>query len=441
MALLVESLLQIQRILEDNKMPVFNFDQSGFPLLTPQQTSPLGGVLSDAIAKRLAMAQTEKAEKEVPYAGLSSLAKILSESAYANAVTPQFALKAAEDPKIWANLTRAQQDKVIQQGALLAGGGGANPIMQHALDIFKQQNTPQPAGEGLLSGIRQLLGGGNVAQSNQSVAPEQQTITPEQQNAALAQGNVAPSSNIPVLPTSRGELPPAVANEMTYKRLTNENEAVGSEQGKQYADVNKQATQQGLMAQQLANNLEDFHDLYKKSWAKGVLNKSLLQKLDPNNQSGQNVQNIMATNVASILFPEGSTNLAKEQAANTKLTFDMSPKAEQEAYERLSAGAKRAKAIQPFYSEMRTMGITDPNQMQQYWYDYNEAQPYYDHDKHKPIWNNITLDRRNIKKFIYDDMNGKIKFPEEEAPKKEQAAASSGNWSHLSDAELEKYAK
>lgn len=47
-----------------------------FPLLTPQQTSPLGGVLSDAIAKRLKMAETEKQEALLPYVGQMAQAQL-----------------------------------------------------------------------------------------------------------------------------------------------------------------------------------------------------------------------------------------------------------------------------------------------------------------------------------------------------------------------------
>jgi hypothetical protein len=47
--------------------PVFQFDSRAFPLLTPQQTSPLGGVLSDATAKRAAMAEVEELELRNKY--------------------------------------------------------------------------------------------------------------------------------------------------------------------------------------------------------------------------------------------------------------------------------------------------------------------------------------------------------------------------------------
>lgn len=59
-------------------MPVFDIDlASTFPKPSLQEGGLFGGVLSDAIAKRLAHAQAEKAETEAKYAERNSLADVL----------------------------------------------------------------------------------------------------------------------------------------------------------------------------------------------------------------------------------------------------------------------------------------------------------------------------------------------------------------------------
>lgn len=61
-------------------MPVFDIDlASTFPKRTLQESSPLGGVLSDAIAKRLAMAQAQKQEGEAKYAERNALANTIKQ--------------------------------------------------------------------------------------------------------------------------------------------------------------------------------------------------------------------------------------------------------------------------------------------------------------------------------------------------------------------------
>lgn len=57
--------------------PVFTPDPRWFPMPTLQQGSPFGGVLSDAIAKRLAMANAQKAESQAKYSDRGELAKVL----------------------------------------------------------------------------------------------------------------------------------------------------------------------------------------------------------------------------------------------------------------------------------------------------------------------------------------------------------------------------
>src|SRR5277367_6264111 len=128
-------------------MPVFDIDVAQtFPKRTLQESSPFGGVLSDAIAKRLAEAKAQSAEAEAPYAGIAKAMEAYARGAYASAVMPQQANKAANNEKIWAILTPEQQTALGRAAAPMVSDqtNPVTPLMNKVVDIYHQQNKPQP---------------------------------------------------------------------------------------------------------------------------------------------------------------------------------------------------------------------------------------------------------------------------------------------------------
>lgn len=111
----------------DLNMP-FDLDTNAFPARTPQQASPLGGVLSDAIAKRLHIAETEKAENEAKYAERNALNKALHEELinkyYGPNIESEIGLRGAQ-----TGLTNEQKKyygKNIESEMALRGAQGRN---------------------------------------------------------------------------------------------------------------------------------------------------------------------------------------------------------------------------------------------------------------------------------------------------------------------------
>lgn len=131
-------------------MAIFNPNPAFFPMPTLRQGSPFGGALSDAIAKRLAMAKAESSEAEVPYTGISKLADVLSKSAYASAVIPQFQAKLLEHPEIAANLKNPiQKAQALSDYGDMGGNlsGGISGFIQNQLQkINDKQNKPSMLG-------------------------------------------------------------------------------------------------------------------------------------------------------------------------------------------------------------------------------------------------------------------------------------------------------
>lgn len=230
--------------------PVFQFDQSAFPLLTPQQTSPFGGVLSDAIAKRLAMAKAQEAEAEVPYAGLSKVADILSKGAYSAAVLPQVAQKAAANPNVWANITNQQQQGLANIAAQPATGAGSltggsfiSPVLNKALEIYQQQNQPKPSGN-IFSSIYDYLTGGSSQQSQAAATQNAQPVEAYSQPVAPVNQAGTPPVNSGQAP-QQGQTPTQKVGE--YKKYISKEEETGKEQAKQQAEYGPMA--QGVIQQ------------------------------------------------------------------------------------------------------------------------------------------------------------------------------------------------
>lgn len=372
-------------------MPIGVMD---FPLLTPQQTSPLGGVLSDAIAKRLHMAETEKAEKEVPYAGLSSLAKILSQTQYAANVNPQWAAKLAGHRQIWANMSPEEKEHAVAlANSPTANGGLGNsqfaPVIQHAMDIYNKQNQPSP---GLFDSIKNILSGNEH--------PEEAPIAfpgISQQNNA----NPPIRKGLPTVSPNLGEQDQAAQNEAAYvagqSGATAEGTALGTQSAAKYDQAQKDS--------EIALNMDQVIDSallnHKKAFLKGPgLGK--LARLGPDASQALKDTNMLAVNMANQLYGSNTTNAKDASTTSLKLNMEDPDRAFDEVGEKLKAQNDRIKWKGTFYQTMRdpSINITDPQERDQLWFDFNAKYPPYDYARHKPIYNHLGLDQDKMVKFI-----------------------------------------
>lgn len=377
---------------------------SDFRPLDVRETSPLGGVLSDAIAKRLAMAQTEKAEAEVPYAGLASLAQTLSQLAYANAVQPQYAAKLAGNKQIWSNMDNAQHTAAVNLASApgAAGGGGAlAPAIQKAMEIYNQQNDKknQPS---LIAGLM------NYFSNNQSQSEPSQSqmggapLSSPPVAGQLPQPFAPQDSGLPSVAKNLGDQPTAFQNEANYNAQQAAAEAQGTESGKQSAAQLKQAQDESANAWNMDQQIDAARNKYKDVVFKGpILGK--LAEYGPDSQQLLKTTNQMQVTVANQLFGANSTNAKDAIAGTLKLTVKDLPKAFDEFSIKLKAENDRLKGKGTFYSTLNTMNVTDPYERDQIWFDYNAAHPPYDYKKGKPIYDNLGIDQQKFVKFIQKD--------------------------------------
>jgi len=377
-------------------MPVITIDPSWFPKSTLQEGSPVGGVLSDAIAKRLAMANAKKAEAEVPYAGLSSFANALSHMAYAGAVTPQYAAKLAGNKQIWSNMTPEQQAAAVQlasapgTGGSTAGIGGGSmaPFIQHAMDIYNRQNQPQSQG-GILSLIKNFLSG-NQQNAGQSLSPQiQQPVV--QQNPVL-----------PVVSPELGQQPRAFQNEANYTAGQNQAASTGTATGNQSAKQLELAQTNSQNALNMDNLIDSAVTTAKNVIFKGPILGNLAA-YGPDSAQLLKDTNTMAVTLANQLYGANTTNAKDATATTLKLNVKDPEKAFNMVAEKLKAQNDRIKGQGTFYETMNTLGITDPRVRDQIWFDYNSKYPPYDYKTHKPIRENLGVDTEKFSDFIRKD--------------------------------------
>ena len=244
-------------------MPVFDLDTKAFPMLTPQQTSPFGGVLADAIAKRLALAQAQKEEKIVPYAGLAQEADIRSKNAYASAVAPQFTAKLMEHPEILANIKNPQQllEKLIAFSQTGNNAGGRN-VEQELAAIRGRQGQPRLGKIG--QSVMDMFSGNNEVpesytapvQSNMPVSqPAQYDQNPATNGYSVSTPQQTESEGMQTVTagSSTGRSPENIAfggRAGEYKRQVKKGEVAGEQEGKQQSQYGEAA--EGALSQKRA---------------------------------------------------------------------------------------------------------------------------------------------------------------------------------------------
>lgn len=416
-----------------------------FRALSTQESSPFGGVLADAIAKRLATAKAEAAENEAPWAGLAKQAHIRSQNAYSSAVIPQFQAGLLKNDKILANIKDPQQ----RAAALLALGQNSpndndlnTSINRQLMEIANRQNTNNsPLGK-LGQSIAGLFGG-----SDQQPQGPQQEQPPQPQNAP---NPVAPPVNgqsgwdvtPPTSAASQGRSSENVQfgqNAADLAGQVNQGATEGTGFGKQSADQLKAAQETSQNALRMDQLIDSAIGNYKKSFLKGPgLGK--LAKLGPDADQALKDTNNMAVAMASQLFGSNATNAKEAIATGLKLNMEDPERAFNEVGTKLKAENDRLKWQGTFFETAKALNVLNPADRDQLWFDYNAKYPPYDYKKHKPIFENLGLDQNQMAKFITQEnaknntLNKKIATT---LNKNENETQTKNKYHHLSKEELE----
>lgn len=375
-----------------------------FRPLDVRESSPFGGVLADSIAKRLAMANAKKAEAELPYVAISKLADATSKSAYAMGMPIQSLVKTMINSPQWANMTEAQR-----QGAIstvydaAAKQGGLSPVFQTLLNRELGKLQGQQSMPSLLSSINGALGGGqpDISQQYDSMPSMGQDA---QQNLAPTP-SIPSASRFPVVPQERSEQPQSFVNEANYKGGIAEREAEARDVGAQSAKQMEKAQSVSTSAQNMDQLIDSASSKYQQAWFKGPgLGK--LAKLGPDAAQALKDTNAMAVQMADQLFGAGSSDAKQAAASSLKLNMEDPVRAFDEFSTKMKAQNDRLKWMGTFYQTAKQLGITNPAERDQLWFDYNAKNPPYDYAKHKVMFKNLGLDQNGMAKFITQDRAG-----------------------------------
>ncbi len=221
------------------------FNPTDFRTLDVREISPFGGVLSDAIAKRLAMANAETKEAELPYAGPSKLAHALSAATYAQFMPAQFGLKAAANPAIRSSMSEGGRQASSDLASNVVTGNN-NPLVQNLMETYRkqQEKANQPSfWENLLNTI-----------TGNKPAPQQQIMQTGTPNIPTAIPNASPSGTVTTSNQTSpqqggaqkgvydkyGNLLPTIKKEQEYHEEIEKGKEVGKEKGKQQSEYGEQ---------------------------------------------------------------------------------------------------------------------------------------------------------------------------------------------------------
>ena len=404
-------------------MPIGVMD---FPLLTPQQTSPLGGVLSDAIAKRLAMAKTQAAEESAPYAGIGALSKALSESAYAGAVTPQFQSKLLENIMTASNIPEPEKKRLLSQilnyGGAGIGGAGAgsssNPAINKMQQLINQKlekiaNPPQSASIGDL--FKGIFGGGQQSPNNNVGAMPQNGQQPVMNQPAAMPSQ--PPAQEPAAPQSGGG--GWFENVGQAKGTIAQGEKEGGARGEAVAQYGKDA--KAVIGQQRASKqiLSLLHDDDIKGMIQiPFFNKTVKSAYE---QAGnKTIQEKIGRLDAAI----NNYITASPQRTDADKDFLIS----QKPNVRDPLPVKLGKLAQlEIYNEAYAEQIRLSNKYVRQGYDQTTAE----------LMASKEVDVESIEKKVNKEVFGKRGNKNPAA----KANASNGEWGHLSNEELERYAR
>ena len=163
-----------------------------------------------------------------------------------------------------------------------------------------------------------------------------------------------------------------------------------------YQDHMNAVYKQASAANQARQYSDDFLTHYKAAWAKGPLTNLPIGKqlaaFDPEAVSAMNDSNNMVVVAAPALLGTGKqTDYGKHLVADSKLYIGMPEKAAQDVHDKQVLIFDRMAEEVPFNVEAKKYGITDTNQLQSDWFEYNS--------KYKLINNEGKLQSKNANKY------------------------------------------
>lgn len=151
-------------------MPVFTPDSSWFPKRTLEETSPFAGVLSNAIDKRLKMAQAQKAETEAKYSERKTLADILNQELvnkyYAPNIESEIAQRKATTDKIMKEIPWIDREKASEIAGRWAQTNRSTKLLPFDIQKAQDEINESKMNRALQQQIQDAITSGNVPTSS-----------------------------------------------------------------------------------------------------------------------------------------------------------------------------------------------------------------------------------------------------------------------------------
>ncbi len=382
------------------------------PMTFEIQQSPIFGKgLAEAIEGRLKQYEAATKAAELPYAGPSKLAETLSRTAYAAQVQPQYLSKLAANPAFFNNLTKEQQVALINAVGNQPGVGSP-AVANAALNIKPGEvsdfgvlgdlgskllgamgmNSAPPASQQsspLSSGISNAMNPGMQQQQlQQPVSNDVREVSGMPGSSATRDMNVASIGEPPPDTTGMTPIQRGAVNKAYQERMGAAGHETGKIQAKAIQDLRTQSQQEAQEAQDMSRNLENFHNVYQKSTLVGP-QVGKLAAYGPEAGQLKSLSATLQANQAAKLFGSKTSNYKEQMAKDMKLNPEMNRATEQGAYDRLQAASERMKEKGDFVESAFQRGITDPQKIEQMWFNYNEKVPFFNLKTLKPISENI----------------------------------------------------
>jgi hypothetical protein len=182
--------------------------------------------------------------------------------------------------------------------------------------------------------------------------------------------------------------PSAKLDALREKQKASINAAAGQE-AKSYQDMRTAAQKETVSAGDLLNDASKFVNAYNKSTISGRLLKipgmNYVAGFDPKTIESMNAANKMAIDTAANLFGSKISDYREKLAQSVKLQPDMPPSAVNDIHRNIVSEATRMREHDDALQYMKQKGIKDPNQMANFWIDYNIDRPFIDFQNRIPI--------------------------------------------------------
>jgi hypothetical protein len=413
-----------------------------FPILSAGQMNPFHQALQTGL-------QDYQQNMQNAYLPYQLQADVASKQAYSQNIGRQIAATVLGNPLAIATMSNEQRNALLGQ---LTGAP------QNINTPFPGQSNNQ--GGGLWDSFKSMIGANAPTQSPAVSAIDQANISKMQPGDSYVvgsgqspssqnnnQGSLGMTSDIP--PNGNGAYPSGYANQAYIDKTTGldlsdprmnlygrdfgspaANSAMAStapspyqklEIKKREASISTGAEQQGKSLQKLqddsnksgqnAFNLlldaDKFHQAYQNATIKGpwvgVPGVSKLAQFDPNSRVAMNSANNMAVQLAAQLFGGRQSDYREKLAQNLKLDLTMPEKTEQTVMNGIKAMGQRSMEQSDFNDYLiNTLGITDPNKVNNMWLDYNRDRPFYDVNSKSIIKQNLG----SYKDYISNKMGG-----------------------------------